>query len=664
MAQLFLATRDAQKNVSLSKLDEFLDWMIDKNAAQTTTALADKRVSWMYRGVTLRAQGVASMPFVIESKNGAEIDTSADYQNALAFLPKPKRLLYLLEASRTLAGVSYVFQYRNRIKTTSLEYMPPSAVRPKFSQATGKLTGFEIHTAQGWKFYPRADTGLQDIVYDWMPDAMVGDAPPERFPAQAALSAAGISINLDKFVEAFFARGAIKATILTMKGNPPQPERERIKELWNKITSGIGNAFGTSVWNADAIDTSVVGDGVSDLDNATLSEEQRNKIGAALMIPQTKLFSGGAGGLGGGGVVEQDDLNFLNECLIPECDAIAESLNEQVFAPQGYKLRFTYENLDAFHDDENALATTAQTYNSLINDCSTFEQWEAIAALAGIEYDETQMRKVFALKESRRQATQANMSADTTDATDTETDTQDPNAADAETETEDETTKAAKALERKQYAKWRKTREKEGKPLDGFVFKHLTESEQRMILMSLSVKSIGATSERFKQELTALVNDAWQNGGKIAKDMRALVMQYVEDAVFEGLLEGGYTPDQIDADEYALVAELENEQLQYVDKFAADVKDATDDPAQQDAIRRRVNLWAENIYRCGQRGWAIAQSKRKERIIWNTANDELTCPVCAPLNGKIIEAGKPFAPGIYNEPAHPNCRCTTVVYRD
>jgi len=38
---------------------------------------------------------------------------------------------------------------------------------------------------------------------------------------------------------------------------------------------------------------------------------------------------------------------------------------------------------------------------------------------------------------------------------------------------------------------------------------------------------------------------------------------------------------------------------------------------------------------------------------WNTAVDELVCPICEPLNGQIIGVGDIDA----YPPAHPNCRC-------
>ena len=44
--------------------------------------------------------------------------------------------------------------------------------------------------------------------------------------------------------------------------------------------------------------------------------------------------------------------------------------------------------------------------------------------------------------------------------------------------------------------------------------------------------------------------------------------------------------------------------------------------------------------------------------IWRTANDELVCPVCGPLNGKPEREWGGVEP-----PAHPNCRCSATLRR-
>jgi SPP1 gp7 family putative phage head morphogenesis protein len=54
-----------------------------------------------------------------------------------------------------------------------------------------------------------------------------------------------------------------------------------------------------------------------------------------------------------------------------------------------------------------------------------------------------------------------------------------------------------------------------------------------------------------------------------------------------------------------------------------------------------------------------------KRWRWVTALDEMVCPVCGSLHGKVIEIEKSFttfrANPIFNPPVHPNCRCSVEV---
>jgi SPP1 gp7 family putative phage head morphogenesis protein len=53
--------------------------------------------------------------------------------------------------------------------------------------------------------------------------------------------------------------------------------------------------------------------------------------------------------------------------------------------------------------------------------------------------------------------------------------------------------------------------------------------------------------------------------------------------------------------------------------------------------------------------WRASGVIQKRR--WNTANDELVCPICGPLHRKVVGMDEDFAPGISAPPAHPRCRC-------
>jgi len=62
-----------------------------------------------------------------------------------------------------------------------------------------------------------------------------------------------------------------------------------------------------------------------------------------------------------------------------------------------------------------------------------------------------------------------------------------------------------------------------------------------------------------------------------------------------------------------------------------------------------------------EKAWSDSRVIKKKR--WQTAADDLVCPICGPLQGVTRTLGKAFPGGIENPPAHPNCRCwlTPVV---
>ena len=57
---------------------------------------------------------------------------------------------------------------------------------------------------------------------------------------------------------------------------------------------------------------------------------------------------------------------------------------------------------------------------------------------------------------------------------------------------------------------------------------------------------------------------------------------------------------------------------------------------------------------------AFEVSGQVDRVEWITAQDEKTCPICEPLDGRVVAMGNPFDGGVYFPPAHPNCRCALL----
>jgi len=382
---------DGLKSIELSQYpDEAWEWLTGKpdNAAR---GLEDyfRAIPWLFRGVNMRADAVANMPFTIY-RGETEIDTSAEYENTVKFMPNPVRLFKLIEMSISLMGKAYLFNVRNNAVSLDLKYLNPTTIKPVLDESEG-LVAFDRTLTRTVRY------DVEDIIYFWLEDPYIEIGEPNTSPGKAALMASGVLANVDEFVAAFFERGAIKATILGVPMGTPEPAREELKNWWQKVVSGISNAFTAKVIAADAVEATTIGEGLEGLQNTEMTKEKREDIAVALGIPMTKLWSTEAGGIGGGGVVEQDDKNFYQETVIPECRFIQGVLNTQVFEPAGYSLRFDYDTLDMFQEDE---AQRSASLNNLVNAGMPLDL--ALQVL-GFELDEEQWARLEEEKQAKEE---------------------------------------------------------------------------------------------------------------------------------------------------------------------------------------------------------------------------------------------------------------------
>ena len=392
LQQPFLQVKQnpATKSMGMGPLDDYwYEPVKDEDAPEAVDLF--RAVPWLYRGVDMRANAVAAMPFAI-MRGETEIDTSEDYQNKVGWLPDPWRLLYLTEASLTVFSRAYWWNERNRVLQTAARYVQPETIEEEIKPAG--LVGF-WRTANGVRQFIPVDR----LTYFWRPDPWVELGPALSSPMLAAVASAGVIRNLDRFSAAFFQRGAIKATLLTVSGNPQASERERLKTWWNQLMTGVRNAFSNAVINADAVTPVVIGEGLAELSNATLTAEKRQDIAQAMGIPMTMMFSESARGLGGAGVAAEDKLTFYDGTIVPECRIIEAAINDQLLAPMGLRFAFRPETLDVYQEDESA---RSQAFTAYVNAGLPIE---VVGPMLGVELpDGWDWDKIAKLKEEKAQA--------------------------------------------------------------------------------------------------------------------------------------------------------------------------------------------------------------------------------------------------------------------
>jgi HK97 family phage portal protein len=318
-------------------------------------------VGWLYACVNLRADRVAGMPWAI-FRGTDKILADGDDLSAYPFLDNFTDLLELTEGALCLLGYAYWFKARNmRNQPLGLRWFAPDTMQPLYNQQVG-LAGFRRYLGggvSGDSFALSTDAGnytLDDIVYFRLPNPL-SELAPGTPPAQAAIADAAVLHNMSSFKSAYFERGAIKATVLTIDGNPADAEVKKLEAWWKRFFSGVGQAWSTAAVRA-GVTPVIVGEGLESLSNSDLTNESREAIATALGVPHSIVAANAANFA----TAQQDELNFLNNTIIPEAKLIERMLNRQLFAPAGLRLRFEPERLSAMQEDEEQRAQSYATY--------------------------------------------------------------------------------------------------------------------------------------------------------------------------------------------------------------------------------------------------------------------------------------------------------------
>lgn len=318
-----------------------------------TPAEAYALVAYTNRGVGIRADLLSALPWSI-SRGETTLATNQDYQDDQQFdwLGDMTDLLWSVEASLSVTAVAYVHKEVNAGRQPiGLRYMAPYTITTEWNLST-----FEV------AFFRRA-AGMQlqnlppdDVVYFRLPN-YAHETNPAQSPVGAALSDSGVVINLNRFAQTFFQRGAIRTTILHTEGHPNTADKERMRSEWRRTITGMRNWFDVAIMGK-AVQPTIIGDGLDTLNNDSLSGEKREAIATALGIPHSMLFSNATTYA----TAEADRQNFYELTGIPESRRVASTLNEQLFAGMGLKFKFHPENLPIFKSDESENADAYSVY--------------------------------------------------------------------------------------------------------------------------------------------------------------------------------------------------------------------------------------------------------------------------------------------------------------
>lgn len=291
----------------------------------------------LHRAVTIRAKAVASMPYIM--MRGQEDITAQD--DVVKFLRMIRPLMHQVELHLCLYGRAYLLIERNRFGLNGrLRCALPTTIEPEYNTSQG-LVGFIRHVGN-----KTVKLGLNEVIYIWMPSVEY-ETGHGFGDAYVAMRSASTLYFLDQFLENFWRRGAIKATLLSVAGPAQQAEMEKLENWWKRFVSGVRNAWNTVAIRAD-VKPIIIGDTLKDTVNPDLTEQARTDTLTALGVPHSLVLSNAATYA----TAKVDTLSFYENTVVPQCRLICDAINDQLLAKAGLHIEPRPDKLETYQRDE------------------------------------------------------------------------------------------------------------------------------------------------------------------------------------------------------------------------------------------------------------------------------------------------------------------------
>ena len=304
-----------------------------------------RNVAWLRRGVDVRAEAIASMPFCIEDEAGNEIENEEGaLEGGHEVLPNFSwaEFLNYIEGDLVLYGASYFMPvmgaYTKRV--LGFKRLHPNTIQPQFNPY-GDLLGFRRAVNSQNEFH-----STDSIGYIWVQNRN-GETGIGQSVARTALASAQMLYNMDAYGQYFFEKGAVNPTIVTIDGFERliEGEQQRIRSWFERTVMGIRNAFSILPLGTNS-SVQQLGSGIGELAVPELTDAKRQDISTALGIPQSLLFSDATNYA----TARQDDLHFYDKTIQPECLFLQQKLNQQLFNKFNlpYRIEFEPERLTVY----------------------------------------------------------------------------------------------------------------------------------------------------------------------------------------------------------------------------------------------------------------------------------------------------------------------------
>ena len=638
-------------------------------------------VPMLYRAVNMRCDAISTVPYTL-TRNGDAVDWP--WRQSVSELVKAT------ERSLLLTGGAYWYKVVKGRTMTGFVVLNPTTMTVNFEPTRATLedpySGALFTQSQLGKVY--GPWTINDIVYFREPSYR-DDILPGLAPAAVALQSSQLGHYLERFTSAFFEGGAQPVMVMNLPEAMDDAEFARFRGEFATRIGGVANAFRSLFVRSPELKVQKVTPDINTMMLPELQERVITSIAMTLGVPRTMLEASAANYA----TADSDRQSFWRETIVPRLGMLEQVMNNQLLGPIGYEIVFEPEKLDVMQADE------ADRADSLLK--LTQAGVALPDAMRILGYDNVD--EMFLTPSVEAPADELPTEAPPEPAPVVgDIAPPQPDAAASMTARRNDWALLAKKIER---------RIKAGKsPRCAFDSDVISGDEVKAVMARLydgmtvhdaqhvvdEVKAVDDMTDEERRIYRELVPE-FQTRGKawVRKILRGEDVDPTLQDVIAPVLNRELTTvaqrriDELGTDIGVVATDATNDRIvdwlvDYVPQETRLIDATTAERIKKviDVYRQTPGMTAEDvasmlnpavdparalmiarteIVRAQTQAGVIYQSYLKERGLtyrryWITERDDLTCPICGPLDGKPEEEWAGTEP-----PAHPNCRCATAL---
>jgi hypothetical protein len=371
---------------------------------------------WFRSVIHKRANAVRAIPRrITKAKSKTAEDTKAatkekeiEEREFDGQLGKPRiefrRLLEQGSTALDLYGAMYLADVRTAgRKPLEVRWLDPRTIKLRYDKATGKLLGFERWlNGQIVQFYVYDETTRRAPGIAWAWTAGMNETGPGDTLAAACDLPAKTLVMADELMRGLYSRGAINQHWVTANYNPPEAEKERLRERIRRFMfGGVENQHNIEVFN-EGLTVTKVGTDPNALELGPTADRLQNDICSVCDTPRILLNAADASNRA---TIDRITQTWLLTTIAPHAQQIIDALNFHVLSDLGYELELNTAGLDVDQAEEMEKAQAWAVYVDHDVNAETAAEMLGIDIPEGMEFIDT------AKAADRQAATQSRMDA-------------------------------------------------------------------------------------------------------------------------------------------------------------------------------------------------------------------------------------------------------------